>query len=151
MYGLKIRNENNNEVIKVMVEHACQKVSSWGDGYDSDKHNRVQVINITTRKRCSFDYWGSIMEPNQESADGVLSAITCYASDGCAYTRSRDFFDFCSEFGYDTDSRKAEKCYKGCEKADRDLSRVIGDYDFLLDSKWDDFTELKESGLVEVL
>ena len=88
-------NENNNEVIKVMVEHACQKVSSWGDGYDSDKHNRVQVVNVTTRKRCSFDYWGSIMEPNQESADGVLGAITCYASDASAYTSSRDFFDFC--------------------------------------------------------
>lgn len=151
MFGLKLKNENNNETIKVVVEHACEKSSPWGDGCDYEKHNRVKVVNLKTRRRCSFDFWGSVVEPNQESSSGVISAISCYANDGNAFTCSRNLIDFCNEFGYDTDSRKAEKAYKGCEKADRDLSRVVGDYSFLSELDNYDFKELKEKGLAEVV
>ena len=150
MYGLKI-NHNGNK-IKVIVENACEKPSPWGNGSDYEKHNRVKVINLKTRKRTTFDFWGSVMEPNQESFDGVISAITCYATDGLSFQSSRSFEDFCSEFGYDTDSRKAEKAYKGCEKADKALSRVLGrDYSGIMDLEGYDYKELKENGIAEIL
>ena len=149
MYGLKI-NHNGNK-IKVIVENACEKPTPWGNGSDYEKHNRVKVVNLKTRKRCSFDFWGSVMEPNQESFDGVISAIYSYASYGMAFRSSINLIDFCYNFGYDTDSRKAEKAYKGCEKADRDLSRVVGDYSFLSELDNYDFKELKEKGLAEVV
>lgn len=153
MYSIKIKNKNNNENIKVTVRHACEKESSWGDGCDSYKHNRVQVENLTTRKRCSFDYWGSVVEPNQESKEGAVNAISCYALDASAFNCSRSFEDFCSEFGYDIefDLRKAKKAYKGCEKADKDLSRVVGDYDFLYELENFSFDELQEKGIVKIM
>ena len=149
MVSIKI-NGNNNEKIKVSIEHSCTKASPWGDGCDYAKHNKVKVVNCTTHKRCSFDYWGSVVEPNQESVRGAVDAISCYASDGGAFISSRDYFDFCSEFGYD-DLKKARKAYSGCKKADNDLSRVIGDYDFLMEFGNFEVSELKEKGLVEVI
>lgn len=35
------------------------------------------------------------------------------------------FEDFCSEFGYDTDSRKVERMFKACQKIKRDLERLF--------------------------
>lgn len=37
------------------------------------------------------------------------------------------FEEFCSEFGYDTDSRKAEKTYKACVKEYFGVHRLFGD------------------------
>lgn len=38
-----------------------------------------------------------------------------------------DFENFCSEFGYDSDSRKAEKIYIACQKEWSEVKRVFGD------------------------
>ncbi len=151
MFGIKIKNENNNEKIRVIVEHACEKDNPYWDA-SANQHNRVSVMNCNTRKRFSFDFWGSIREPNAEDKAGIIDAIYGYASDGLAFRNSRNFLDFCGEFGYDEDSRKAEKIYKACEKADERLSRIFGDdYGFLVDFDGEPFEELEEKGLVEVI
>lgn len=36
------------------------------------------------------------------------------------------FEDWASEFGYDTDSRKAEQIYNACLKEDKDLKYILG-------------------------
>lgn len=152
MFGIKIKNENNeNEKIRIIVDHACEKNNPYCD-FSANQHNRVFVQNCKTRKRFSFDFWGSIVDPNAEDGDGAISAISCYASDGMAFRNSRNLLDFCNEFGYNEDSRKAEKIYKACEKADKRLSRVFGDdYDFLLDLECKSFFELQNDGLVEII
>jgi len=44
-----------------------------------------------------------------------------------------DFEEFCSEFGYDTDSRKAENTHKACLKVGENIKRLLGDdYDDFL-------------------
>ena len=151
MFGIKIKNENNNEKIRIIVDHACEKDNPYG-GFSANQHNRVSVMNCKTRKRFSFDFWGSIVDPNAEDGDGAISAISCYASDGMAFRSSVNLLDFCNEFGYNEDSRKAEKIYKACERADKRLSRVFGDdYGFLVDFECKSFFELKEKGLAEVI
>jgi len=151
MFGIKIKNENNNEKIRVIVDHACEKDNPYWDS-SASQHNRVSVMNCKTRKRCSFDFWGSIRDPNAEDGNGAIGAISCYASDGMAFRSSINLIDFCYNFGYDTDSRKAEKIYKACEKADKRLSRVFGDdYGFLVDLESKSFEELEDEGLAEVI
>lgn len=151
MFGIKIKNENNNEKIRILVDHACEKDNPYCD-FSANQHNRVSVMNCKTRKRFSFDFWGSIIDPNAEDGNGAISAISCYASDGLAFRNSRNLLDFCNEFGYNEDSRKAEKIYKACEKADDRLSRVFGDdYGFLIDLECKSFDELKNEGLAEVV
>ena len=54
-------------------------------------------------------------EEKKEFFRGFLySVLSCIASDYHAYVGS--FEDFCSEFGYDEDSRKAEKTYFAVQK-----------------------------------
>ena len=40
---------------------------------------------------------------------------------------SADFDEFCCMFGYDTDSRKAEKNYKACVSMDKKLKKFLGE------------------------
>lgn len=65
-------------------------------------------------------------------ADEVLS---CLALDAAGIEdASGDFDAWCSEYGYDTDSRKAEKIFKTCEHQAARLKNFLGDdlYDQLL-------------------
>ena len=61
----------------------------------------------------------SIASQGQEpSAYDILACIT--------KNDPGTFEDFCSEFGYDTDSRKAEKVYKAVVREWKGISRVFG-------------------------
>ena len=42
-------------------------------------------------------------------------------------SNARGFEDWCSDFGYDADSRKAEKTFKVCEHQAKRLRSFLGD------------------------
>lgn len=56
------------------------------------------------------------------------------ALDSQGLESSRGFEDWAAEYGFDTDSRKAEKLYKACLDVSEKLKRFLGDeqYDQLL-------------------
>jgi len=60
----------------------------------------------------------------EPTADEVLD---CLASDSASVENARDFEDWAQEFGYDTDSRKAEKTYRQCERQAEKLKRLLGE------------------------
>ena len=64
------------------------------------------------------------MHPKFESEHDVLNAFYCFVSDALSGLDSFD--EFCGEFGYDTDSRKAKKVYKACKRAYEKFKRVSG-------------------------
>ena len=45
--------------------------------------------------------------------------LNCLASDASAYENAKDFEEWASEYGYDTDSRKPKKIYKVVKTAGR--------------------------------
>jgi len=104
--------------IAINSEFLGDKCSNWGDNYNNHK---VKVTN--GKKSFSFDFWGSISSPEISSDDENIFAFYCALSDGLAANDS--FENFCSEFGYNSDSRKAEKIYKECEKTLRKIERVF--------------------------
>lgn len=59
-------------------------------------------------------------EPNVKD---VMSSLLMDASAG----ELGSFESFCSEFGYDTDSRKAEKTYNACIKMAEKLKNFLGE------------------------
>ena len=62
--------------------------------------------------------------------DDVLS---CLALDADGIESSRNFTDWCNEYGYDTDSRTAERIYKACKRQTDKLREFLGNqYDTLL-------------------
>ncbi len=89
------------------------------DKKDNTLHNRFKVTISTPLGRATFDFYGS----HYDYVNGIVEmgeselkhALYCFVSDACSAKNS--FEDFCSEFGYDEDSRKAEKIYKACEKS----------------------------------
>jgi hypothetical protein len=59
-------------------------------------------------------------DPHSPAVGGA--AVSVKISSG-QLTFTRSF----TELGYDSDSRKAEKTYKACEKIAKDLRRLLGD------------------------
>jgi hypothetical protein len=52
--------------------------------------------------------------------------LDCLASDSSSYDNARNFEDFCSDFGYDEDSRSAEKIYNACGAIAKELKFFLG-------------------------
>lgn len=109
--------------------------------YDSRNYNNyvVTVKNKENGKKTRFEFWCSIMRPEFESEYDVLNAFYCFVSD--ALDSLYSFDEFCGEFGYDTDSRKAEKVYRACKRAYAKFERVSG---FSDDEMYDFINELSE-------
>lgn len=52
--------------------------------------------------------------------------LDCLASDAAGIDNARGFEDWCADYGYDSDSRRAEKIYKACERQARKLENFLG-------------------------
>lgn len=53
--------------------------------------------------------------------------LSCLASDAAGYENARSFEEWASEYGYDTDSRKAEKIFRSVKRQAEQLKRLLGD------------------------
>jgi hypothetical protein len=71
--------------------------------------------------------------PNPPTLGDVLQALQSDAQIG----EHMLFEDFCSDLGYDVDSREAEKTWRACQETRGHLQRLFG-------SLFDSFTELQE-------
>ena len=75
------------------------------------------------------------MGPALSGEPDVLDVLDALASDASAFENAQDFEDWASEFGYDTDSRRAERIYRAVESQTAKLRRLMGDkYESLI---WD--------------
>jgi hypothetical protein len=80
-------------------------------------------IRCGVPKRLTVDYYMGIgHEGEAPKTEDVLDSL---AMDAQAYWL--DFDGFCDEFGYDKDSRKAEKIYNACRHNSARLERFCGD------------------------
>jgi|APGre2960657404_1045060.scaffolds.fasta_scaffold184490_2 hypothetical protein len=58
-----------------------------------------------------FSFWNSLNDARTGTPADLQSVVNCVAMDGnCPQT----FEDFCAEYGYDEDSRKAERTFRTC-------------------------------------
>lgn len=80
--------------------------------------------------RCTLTYEGRRMSVQyhmgsaHKSSPELLGVLGCLFSD--ASSGDTDFSDFCSEFGYEEDSRKAEKTWKACASMNVRLHKLLG-------------------------
>jgi hypothetical protein len=56
----------------------------------------------------------------------VEDVLDCLASDSSSVENAKGFEDWAREFGYDTDSRKAEKTYDACQDQAVKLCKFLG-------------------------
>lgn len=94
-------------------------------------HNKFKITLHTKGGKESFEFYGSNMEHQKKKhhlgKDDVLQVVDCLLSDAMAGNDSFD--EFCSEFAYDNDSRKAEAIYKACGVSTGKIAYLFPDAD----------------------
>jgi hypothetical protein len=60
----------------------------------------------------------------------AADVLDCLASDAAGYENARSFEDWCGEYGYDTDSRKAERTFRAVEAQSTALARLLSPDEF---------------------
>ena len=61
------------------------------------------------------------------AAPTVASVLDCLASDAAGVANARDYDDWCAEYGYNTDSRRAERTYRIIQRQSAHLSALLGE------------------------
>ena len=114
----------NFKITSTSLGNKCWNADEKQQNYNN---HIVTVINIDLHKKTAFEFWGSIMNPEISTEQELLFAFYCFLSDGQGSRYG--FSEFCSEFGYDEDSRKAYKIFKACEKSLKKAERIGIDED----------------------
>lgn len=117
--------------------HGITMTAEWADAnpnmdagqwLDRASHYKCK-FRLGRRQLSTFFSMGSAHTEEPTAAD----VLDCLASDAASVDSARSFEDWCSDIGYDTDSRKAERTYKACERQAAALKQFVGaDYDALL-------------------
>lgn len=108
---------------KIKSKFIGKKLAPWSKADKQQNYNYHKITISHNGKRLGFDFWASIAQPELNSDSDLQHAFYCFLSD--AISAKDSFENFCSEFGYDTDSRNAERIYKACEKSLSKLNRIF--------------------------
>lgn len=149
-----LKYSENPEALKKLMEEVKVSYKSKGKGlyFDDDKEERETLIVKVTRetRTIQFSFGMSIndtailyprnflmahagdrkdkQENEKEKARifaGLLySLLTCMRSE---HYCPKSFSDFCSEYGYDEDSRKAEKTHRACLEQSARLEKIFSE------------------------
>jgi hypothetical protein len=112
---------------------SCRRVDSRADGMmDSPamRHFRCSISNPGVGSFGLYFSQGSAHTENPTLAD----VLDCLASDASGYEHTAGmnrgklamFCAWCDEYGYDTDSRKAEKTFRAIKRQAEQLKRTLG-------------------------
>lgn len=96
------------------------------------KHSPV----ASAYERESYDLREARKNFTHAKAPKLSDVLMCMALDSQGYENSRDFEDWCSQYGYSTDSRKAEKTYNIIGEQAKKLRGFVGmkEYQNLLEN-----------------
>lgn len=109
--------ENN---VKINVNYADENKNAP----DWENANHYKVTLRTHGKRLTTYFSQGYGISGDPKAQDVLNAL---ALDSSGVENARSFEEWCAEYGYDTDSRKAERIYRACEKQAEKLKSFLGD------------------------
>jgi hypothetical protein len=96
----------------------------WGSKAEPiGEHMNPWTVTLRYKgRRLTVPFFTGMAWTKEPSAADVLS---CIVSDASA--AEQGFEDFCADFGYDSDSRQAERIYKACERLAPKVKRLLGD------------------------
>lgn len=107
--------------IRFSAKLVNKKLQEWEGNERKSNHFVVTLEN--ENRRVSFDFFDSVNNFNAGKTElDAYSVLACCSGD---YHCPETFEEFCSEFGYDADSRKAEKTFKACQKQSAKLKKIF--------------------------
>ena len=120
MRKLRDRIEEDRITAEAVMDDAPAYATDWTAGT-----NWYRVTLAYGRRRLTVPFGMGPALTEEPGADDVLNCLT---SDASGYENSRGSFEeWASEYGYDTDSRKAEKIYEQVKQTTAELRRFLGD------------------------
>jgi len=95
------------------------------------RHFKVTLLRAGRQMTIHFS-----MGPAHTKEPTVEDVLNCAAMDAAAYENATSFEDWASEYGFDTDGRKAETTYRAVKKQTAKLAKflTVDQYNTLL---WD--------------
>jgi hypothetical protein len=125
-HGTPIQNikelTNMKDEIKLELKHGVSDRQQESlDQWQIEANQYTATIKYKGKQMTTPFFTGKGWTKDPE-IDDVMPALL---SDYDVY-QNWEFEDFCSEFGYDSDSRKAEKIFKACQKNGKAVERVFG-------------------------
>lgn len=83
-------------------------------------HYRVTIK--TTRGQMTVDFWDSLYSLTHDEKPTEYEIFSCLEKyEVC------DFYEWCTEYGYNTDSRRAERLWRLCRRQWASVQRVFTD------------------------
>ena len=104
--------------LKMDVDYADSNPSMNNDNWQA---NHYKLTFKKDKKRFTTFFSQGIGIQGEPEIPGVLECLQ-----GDCQSAEYSFEDFCGEFGYDQDSRKAFKIYKACGKIKGKLHKFLG-------------------------
>ena len=137
--GNALNNEYDEQAINfcektnttIQAEFVGRDIPQWEER--KNLHNHFLITLQRGKRSYTFDFWDSIYNTEKSikaSKDFLFDKFYPREYDILACIQKYDcgtFEEFCSEFGYDTDSRKAEKIYNACVKEFTALQTLYND------------------------
>lgn len=116
----------NKHSVKISSEYTDNNPNWEQDGDRSYFMNHYKVVlsarfDGKRRQMTTYFSMGLGLHGEPQAAD----VLDCLASDAAGVENAGDFEDWASEYGYDTDSRKAERIYKNCKRAANRLYKFL--------------------------
>ena len=109
--------------IRMTVDWAPSNPNMAADAKWSAAANHYKCILKCGKRQMTVPFSQGCAHTSEPSAEDVLD---CLASDAASVKNARGFEDWCAEYGYDTDSRSAEKTFRICERQADQLERLVG-------------------------
>lgn len=105
--------------LKLSATFKGDRCPPWCDGgcVHGDRY-RIRISGQNGKGSISFDFWNSLNDVQEGRRPRAYEVLACISSEAyCPDT----FEDYCAEYGYDEDSRMAEKSFKLLDKFARRL------------------------------
>lgn len=103
----------------IRINRSDKKSPPWEDK-DPRHRPHYRVTLCGQGGNYSFDFWGSINDGETGRLATAYDVLACLE-----WNTPQRFEDFCSEFGYDTDSRMAHKIWMACRAQTAALERIF--------------------------
>lgn len=114
-----------NEITLTIKEAIPQTPPIWANpdkkGQDYGIKYWCNLFNRKTGQSYGFEFWNSVSAKNKNERPNAYDVLVCLDT----YSDGDSFEDFCSVYGYDTDSIMAEKTYKAVMKQIDGLKQVF--------------------------
>jgi len=126
-------------IAKHMLAFQSHQVESRPDGLMNEREMRHWRVRITNPAKAGKIVNGQMVHGSPSfslyfsqglgiTEDPTLAdVLDCIANDASGYDNTRGFEDWASDYGYDADSRSAEKIYRAIKRQAEQLKRTIGD------------------------